>query len=109
MRIWLIGAGQRGTEILRQLQKNNNIEVVVTDPKERPPAVVQGLIPKVNHVEMVTPININTLARRIRPDLILIDSGADQSNLGRISGGMTFSDALNNEMVTASEYPCLVV
>jgi FlaA1/EpsC-like NDP-sugar epimerase len=109
MRIWLIGAGERGTEVLRQLQKTSNIEVVVTDPKERPAAVVQGVIPKVHHVEVVTPININTLARRIHPDLILIDAGADQSNLGRISGGMTFSDALNNEVAAASEYPCLVI
>ena len=109
MRIWLIGADQRGTEVLRQLKKNNNLEIVVTDAVDRPLAVADGVISKVDHVEVVTSININTLARRIRPDLILVDSGADQRNLGRLAGGTAFADALTNEMSKASDYPCIVL
>lgn len=109
MRIWLIGAGERGTEIVRQLQKNRNIELVISDPTPHPRALAEGMIAKVDHTEAVTPININTLARRIRPDLILIDAGADQRSLGRVTGGTAFADALNNETAAASEYPCIVL
>ncbi len=108
MRIWLIGADQAGTDVLRQLKKNPNIEVIVSDVLEQPKAVVDKVIAKVDYVEQVTPININTFARRIRPDLILLDPGADKRNL-RISGGMAFANAINMETAAASEYPCLVL
>jgi hypothetical protein len=109
MRIWLIGADRRGTEVLRQLEKNSNLEVMVTDAIDRPLAVTDGVISKVDYVEVVTSVNINTLARRIRPDLILVDPGADKRNLGRLAGGPAFADALTNEMSKASDYPCIVL
>jgi hypothetical protein len=108
MRIWLIGAAQAGTDALRQLKKNAEVEVIVSDPTEQPKAVQDRVIFKVDYVETVSPININQLARRIRPDLILIDPGADKRNL-RLSGGMAFSDAINTEIAAASDYPCLVL
>ena len=87
MRIWLIGADERGSEALLQLQKNKQIEIIVSDPQERPKAVVEGIITQVDYVERITSININQSARRIRPDLILIDNSALQRSMGRISGG----------------------
>lgn len=109
MRIWLIGADQRGTEVLRQLQKNANIEVIVSDTREQPKAVTDGVIAKVDYVEQVSSVNVNKLARRVRPDLILIDAGAEQRSIGRVTGGTAFSDALVGEIATASDYPCLVL
>jgi FlaA1/EpsC-like NDP-sugar epimerase len=109
MRIWLIGAEQRGSEVLRQLTKNSNIEVIVSAPTDRPKAVVDRVIAKVDYVEVVTSVNINTLARRIRPDLILIDPSADPHNFARLTGGTAFADALNNEMATVSDYPCVLL
>jgi hypothetical protein len=109
MRIWLVGADQRGTEVLRQLQKNSNLEVFITDSTDRPYAVSTGVIARVDLVEVVSSMNINTLARRIRPDLILIDSGADQRNLGRLAGGSAFANALLDEAAAASEYPCIIL
>jgi predicted homoserine dehydrogenase-like protein len=109
MRIWLIGADQRGTEVLRQLQKNANIEVIVSDVRPQPKAVTDGVIPKVDYVEQVSSVNVNKLARRVRPDLILIDAGAEQRSIGRVTGGTTFSDALMGEVVAASEFPCLLL
>ena len=108
MRIWMIGAGPVGTAALRQLRKNEEIEVVVSAATERPHAVAERVIARVDHVEAVTPININTLARRIRPDLILIDSAA-VGGFGRVTGGTALSQALLEEMAAASEYPCLVI
>jgi FlaA1/EpsC-like NDP-sugar epimerase len=108
MRIWLIGAGQAGAEALRQLRKNDDLEVVVSADSDRPPAVREGVIGKVDYVEAVNSINVNTLARRIRPDLILIDSSAVGS-LGRVTGGTALSQALISEIAAASDYPCLVL
>jgi hypothetical protein len=108
MRVWLIGAGQAGTEALRQLYKDEEIEVVVTATEERPTAVQQGILSKVDYIDVVNPVNINTLARRIRPDLILLDASA-VGNLGRVTGGTQLSQALIYEMAAASDYPCLVL
>ena len=108
MRVWLIGAGQAGTEALRQLYKNEEIQVVVTAAEERPLAVQQGILSKVDYIDVVNPVNINTLARRIRPNLILIDASA-VGGLGRVTGGSQFSQSLIYEMATASDYPCLIL
>lgn len=109
MRIWLIGADQAGSEALRQLKKNTAITVVVSDAAERPKAVADGVIAKVDMVENVTALNINQLARRIRPDLILIDAGAARRAMGRVSGGTVFAEALQSEMTAVSETPCLIL
>ena len=80
MKVWLIGASRIGTEILRQLQKNEEIEVVVSDTSPRPLAVREGVIEKLDYIETVTPVNVNSLARRLYPDLILVDTGAESRN-----------------------------
>lgn len=109
MRVWLIGADQSGSNALRQLSKNPAIEVIVSDAAERPRAVAERIIERVHYVESVTSVNINQLARRIRPDLILIDRGALQRSVGRGSGGIAFAEALQDEMAAAAEYPCLIL
>ncbi len=55
MRIWLIGAEQAGSEALRQLKKNPAVTVIVSDAIDRPKAVSDGVIAKVDMVENVTP------------------------------------------------------
>ncbi|NJN82337.1 MAG: hypothetical protein HC802_08730 [Caldilineaceae bacterium] len=109
MRIWLIGAGKGGIEILHQLAKNSEIDLFVSSVSEKPPAVREGVISKVQLVERVTSYNVNTLAKRIRPDLILIDSGEEDKNLGRVMGGSAMSAAMNDEIASASDFPCLVL
>jgi hypothetical protein len=109
MRVWLIGADQAGTEVLRQLKKNPTIDVIVSDAIERPKAVVERVIAKVDYVENVSPINLNQLARRVRPDLILIDASAAKRDMGRLSGGAFFAEALQAEMASGSDAPCLVL
>lgn len=108
MRIWLIGADDAGTETLRQLKKNPAISVVVSAANERPRAVSERVIDRVDYVESVTSVNINQLARRIRPDLILIDAGAARKAMGNV-GGHFFTEAMNKEMADAAECPCLLL
>jgi FlaA1/EpsC-like NDP-sugar epimerase len=107
MRIWLIGAGQAGTAVLRQLRKNEELEVIVTAVTDTPQAVKDGVLGKVDYVETVTSLNINSLARRIRPDLILVDPTI--AALGRVSGGATFSQSMMEEMAASSDYPCVLL
>lgn len=109
MKVWLIGADSAGSSALRQLRKNGSIEVVVSDSTDRPKAVSDRIIERVDYVESVTPMNINQLARRIRPDLILVDRGALQRAIGKVSGGVAFAESLQEEMAAASEAPCLIL
>jgi hypothetical protein len=109
MRIWLIGADQAGSEALQQFQKNPAITVIVSDGGDCPKAVSDGVIASVDMVENVTPVNINQLARRVRPDLILIDAGAASRAMRGVSGGQFFAQALHSEIATISEFPCLIL
>ena len=109
MRIWLIGADSGAVKALRQLRKDPDIEVLVSARSERPKAVQEGILDRVNYVEQITPVNVNNLARRIRPDLILIDAAAEERSYGRISGGLAFSDSLITEIAATSDYPCLII
>jgi saccharopine dehydrogenase-like NADP-dependent oxidoreductase len=109
MRIWLIGAGRIGVTVLSQLRKNPDITVIVSDPSLQPLAVQSGLIEKVDYVANVTPVNVNELAKRIRPDLILISTLDGEHSLGRLEGGRALVDALNYEITTASDFPCLIL
>lgn len=109
MRVWVIGAARAGTEAIRQLQKDTEIQIIVSAAVSDPQAVREGLIERVDHVESVTPLNVNSLARRVRPDLVVIDSGGESQRYGRMTGGSQLSQALTYEIAAASEYPCLVL
>lgn len=109
MRIWVIGAGRMGSSVLRQLQKNRALEIVVSDTQANPKAVQDGVLEQVDFVERVTPLNINEVAKRIHPDLILIATGSGMHSYANLSGGVAMADALNYEIATASTYPCLVI
>ncbi len=109
MRVWLIGAGKIGASAIRQLQKNPDIDIIVSDSSPTPVAVKEGLISHVDMVENVTSANINQLARRVRPDLILLSPAASERGLGGFEGGQTLTDALNYEIVSNSEYPVVTL
>ncbi|MBV7328767.1 hypothetical protein KFU94_11000 [Chloroflexi bacterium TSY] len=109
MRIWLIGAGRAGSAAIRQLQKNDRIEIVVSDPLARPKAVEEGLIQQVDLVERVTPVNVNEIAKRIHPDLILIASGTGTQSFGNVAGGIALAEGLYYEIAAGSNCPCLVL
>jgi nucleoside-diphosphate-sugar epimerase len=109
MRVWLIGAGKIGGATVRQLQKNPDIEIIVSDPSSTPVAVQEGVISRVDIVENVTSVNVNQLARRIRPDLILISPAANERGMAKVEGGQALTDALNHELVQTSEYPVLIL
>jgi hypothetical protein len=109
MRVWLIGADQSGANAIRQLRKNPELEIVVSDTIERPRAVVDRVIERVDYVESVNSLNIGPLIRRTRPDLILIDSRATQRMVSNVQGGVAFAESLQDEMAAASDVPVLII
>jgi hypothetical protein len=109
MRIWLIGADEGAIRAIEQLRKNPEITLVVSAAVDKPKAVTAGLIERVDYVERVSHVNVNDLARRIRPDLILIDPAALARDYARIAAGMAFSEELTREIAAVSHYPCLIL
>ena len=93
MRIWLIGADQAGERRpCANCRRTPGRQVIVSDTIARPKAVADHVIARVDYVEQVTSANVNQLARRVRPDLILLDASAGQPQLieGEVSGGTSF-------------------
>ncbi len=109
MRIWLIGGGGEAATALRQLQKHPALDLVVSAPSADVRLVRDGLIERVDHVETVTSINVNQLAQRTRPDLILLALDPSDQGFGRIAGAIAFAEAMNYEIAAVSDYPCLVL
>lgn len=109
MRIWLVGADKDAINALHQLRKNSNIEIVVSASEKAPLAVQKGVLNKVDFVETVSQVNINQLAHRVHPDLILIDPAEAKRSYGWVEGGGVLADALTYEIARASDYPCLVL
>ena len=71
--------------------------------------MTEQVIARVDYVEQVSSINVNQLARRVRADLILIDTSASQRNLKHLSEGQTFAAALDAEIAVVSVVPCLIL
>ena len=109
MRIWLIGADDLAIQAIMQLRKNRDIHLIISAPDEDPKAVREGLVDRVDYVERVNHVNINELARRIRPDLILIDPSAAARDYARLAGGTALSAELIRAIASAAQCPCLVL
>ncbi|MFQ6106809.1 MAG: nucleoside-diphosphate sugar epimerase/dehydratase [Thermoplasmata archaeon] len=72
MKVLVVGAGDLGIRVIKQLRKNPDIAVVVADHRERPTAVERGVIDKVDILEHITPMNIVNIVQDCRPDIILL-------------------------------------
>jgi dTDP-4-dehydrorhamnose reductase len=72
LRVLVIGGEKLGTQVIRQLKKTPEIEVVVADRRERPAAVECGAIEKVDVVAHVTSMNFEEVLERTRPDFVIL-------------------------------------
>lgn len=72
MRVLVIGAGRLGMQVIRQLRKNPDIELVVADPHDKPEAVSKGLIEKVDLKVHVTALNFKEVVDAVGPDLVVL-------------------------------------
>jgi hypothetical protein len=109
MRILVVGAGESGAKVLRQLQKNPDLTVMTADPRERPHAVEEGVIPQVDVREQLTPLNLDHVIAEAQPDLILLTRTSQDLALGQALGMGLFSESLSNELGSISRVPMLAV
>ncbi len=109
MRILVVGAGRVGARVLRQLQKNPRLTVVTVDPNERPYAVQEGVIEKVDIRESLTPLTLEYVFERAEPDLMILTRTSEDLGLGLAPGADILADALQEELAAISEVPVIEV
>ncbi|TET91041.1 MAG: hypothetical protein E3J35_03435 [Methanomassiliicoccales archaeon] len=72
MKALVVGAGELGVRVIKQLRKNPGIEIIVADYREDCTAVQQGIIEKVDILEHLTPLNIGTCCDETEPDIVFL-------------------------------------
>ena len=72
MKALVIGAGALGIRVIKQLRKNERIEMVVADYREDCEAVKEGVIKKVDILEHLTPLNVSECCDDVEPDIIFL-------------------------------------
>ena len=109
MRILVVGAGQVGSRVLRQLQKNPKLTILTVDPSETPFAVQEGIIKKVDILETMTPLTMEHILSQAHPDLVILTRTSADLGLGKVPGMDIFTDALQEELAAISEVPVIEV
>ena len=109
MRILVVGAGRNGAQVLRQLQKNPGLTVITVDPRARPYAVERGIIPSIDFQESLTPLTLDYLLKKTEPDLVLLTRGPGDLGVGSAPGLDLLSESLQDELLTISDVPMIVV
>ncbi len=109
MRILVIGAGEVGAQVLRQLQKNTQITIITADPRAKPDAVKQGIVPEVDIHDPLTPFNLEHMIEQVKPDLVLLTGTQEDLGMGTAPGLDLFSDQLREELAALSSVPMIQV
>ena len=109
MKILVIGAGRTGARVLRELQKNPALTLLTADPSERPYAVEEGIISKVDILEALTPLNLDYVCRQAEPDLIILARTSDDLGLGIAPGIDILNESLRDELIAGSAVPMIEV
>lgn len=109
MRVLVCGAGENGANIIKQLRKNKNIEIVTLDPRENPFALAEGIIDKIDVEETLTPLTIDYVIEKANPDLILLTTELEDLGLGDVAGMKELSTSLGEELTLISPIPAIKV
>jgi dTDP-4-dehydrorhamnose reductase len=109
MRILVVGAGQVGAQVLRQLQKNPSLTIITCDPNEEPFAVQKGIISEVDIQESLTPLTLAYILAQAKPDLILLARASEDFGLGTAPGVDVMVDSLKRELGSISKVPLIEV
>ncbi len=72
MRVLVIGAERLGTLVIKQLNKAEDVEVIVAERQSQPLAVQEGIIDKVDIVTHVTAMNFEEVLAEARPDMVIL-------------------------------------
>jgi hypothetical protein len=105
----VVGAGRSGAVVLRQLQKNPQLTVITADPNQRPYAVQEGIIEKVDILESLTPLTLDLVVEQSQPDLMLLTRTTEDLGLGMTINTGVLAEALRDELAAISEIPVIEV
>ena len=108
MRVLVIGAGELGIQAVKQLRKNEGIEIVVADPRENPEALQQGVIENVDVRIHVTAMNFDEVVKAVRPDLVLLARTVHDWDKADTPMGMQYVLGMEKEL-TRHDVPVLPV
>ncbi|MGD8806870.1 MAG: hypothetical protein PVH65_13510 [Chloroflexota bacterium] len=109
MRILVVGAGQIGARVLRQLQKNPELTVLTCDAHQEPYAIQKGIIDQVDIQETLTPLTLAYVVAKAKPDLILLTNASEDFGLGAAPGIDIMVDSLKRELAALSAVPIIEV
>ena len=109
MRILVVGVGRIGTRIIRQLRKNPEITIITLDAREKPKAVKEGVIPRVDIAEPLTPLSLQYVLQEARPDMILLTMTTEDMGLGTAPGLDILTEALWHEIASIAQVPVIEV
>lgn len=101
MRVLVIGAGKLGIQVIRQLRKNPDLEILVADPHERPEALAEGVIDKVDLRVHVTPLNVAEVVAATEPHLVLLARTLDDWEKGDTPMGTQYVMGMEKELTRA--------
>jgi dTDP-4-dehydrorhamnose reductase len=90
--VLVIGAEKLGAQVIRQLKKIPGVDIVVAERRDRPEAVVSGVIEKVDVVAHVTAMNFGEVLAQTSPDFVVL--------------ARTVDDWEKSETPMGSEYVC---
>lgn len=109
MRVLVVGAGRTGSQVIRQLQKNPDLEIITVDGRDRPYAIEQGHIEAVDYKESLTPLTLEYVVEQARPDLILLTTTTEDLGLGQAPAMDLLADALSQELAAIADTPVVLV
>ncbi len=109
MRVLVIGAGATGVDAIKQLRKNPAIKIVSADPVKASFAMEEGVVIKVDIVREITPISLEDIVQKTRPDLVLLALSTDDMGLGHSPGVDILADSLREELAAHAGVPVIEV
>jgi hypothetical protein len=91
------------------LRKNPEIEIITADPRADSYAVESGAIEAVDILEGFTPLTVDFVLDKAKPDLILLATATEDLGLGAAPGIDILAEALRKEMASTSDIPLIEV
>lgn len=109
MKILVVGAGIIGAKVIKQLRKNPEIEMIIVDSRDTPFSIEEGLIDSIDFRVELRPVELEPIIRKIKPDIVLITTSAQDIGRSSIPGLDILVEALSNELEATSKVPIIAV
>jgi len=109
MRILVVGAGETGCHVIKQLKKNPKTKVITLDPRDEPEAVRLGIVSSIDIKEALTPLTLEYVLKKTRPDLILLTTETQDLGIGHAPGVSLLNRSLREELSAIAEVPVINV